>query len=121
MNPPYRLEKTKDKNKNSNGIRLRRPPYAHFCLSISNFFSLSQKCLFMSLAYVFSDEEIDASRLLGQAIGVNNQLFTSPHTTGDPEPAVDELGVAFICRLDSGESPKAVLSRIDVLLGFPGA
>lgn len=52
---------------------------------------------------------------------LDNQLFASPHTTGDPEPAVDKLGVAFVCGLDGGKSPKAVLSGIDVLLGFPGA
>lgn len=49
---------------------------------------------------------------------LDNQLFTSPHTTCNPESAVDKLGVAFVCGLDSGKSPKAVLTGVDVVLGL---
>ena len=52
---------------------------------------------------------------------LDNQLFASPHTTGDPEPTVDELGIALVRSLDRGKGPKAVLPGIDVVLGFPSA
>lgn len=54
------------------------------------------------------------------AVGVNDELVTTPHTAGDPETAVDNLGVALVGGLDGGEHAEAVASGVDLLGGVQG-
>lgn len=46
---------------------------------------------------------------------LNDELVTTPHTAGDPETAVDNLGVALVGCLDGGEHAEAVASGVDLL------
>ena len=46
---------------------------------------------------------------------LNDQMLSPPRTAGDPEPAVDDLGVAFIGGLDGGKHAEAVASGVDIL------
>lgn len=52
---------------------------------------------------------------LRDAKSIDDELITLPNAAGDPEPAVDELGVALIGRLDGAEHAEAVLPRVNVL------
>ena len=57
---------------------------------------------------------------LGHAVGVDDEPLALPHTAGDPQTAVNDLGVALVGSLDGQEHAKAILARVD-LLGAAGA
>lgn len=57
---------------------------------------------------------------LCHAVGVDDELITTPHAAGDPETAVDNLGVALVGGLDGGEHAEAVASGVDLLWGVQG-
>jgi hypothetical protein len=57
---------------------------------------------------------------LCDAVGVDDELVTTPHTAGDPETTVDNLGVALVGCLDGGEHAEAVASGVDLLGGVEG-
>lgn len=54
------------------------------------------------------------------AIRIDEELLASPDAAGNPETAVDNLGVPLVGRLDGEEHAEAVLAAVD-LLGFAAA
>jgi hypothetical protein len=62
--------------------------------------------------YIWGLQMID---LLRHAVGVDEELLAPPDAAGDPETAVDNLGVPLVGRLDGEEHAEAVLAAVDVL------
>lgn len=55
------------------------------------------------------------TRFSGNAVGIDDELVTTPHSAGNPEAAVDNLGVALVGGLDGREHAEAVAPRVDGL------
>lgn len=51
---------------------------------------------------------------------LDDQLVAPPHAAGDPEPAVDDLGVPLVGRLDGREHAEAVATGVDGLVRLRG-